>query len=368
MQGIKRIFFGAAAGRRGLTAAALLISLGGAAQQRPDRNTILEFMTGNPDRFSIIFTRNDSTLAEARADTSLPLASTVKVVIAVEYAYQAARGILDPSEMVSLGDLDRFYVPNTDGGAHGKWLGDVKEKVVDGKVPLSEVAAGMISRSSNANTEWLLEKLNPDSVNARVRRLGLQSHTPVYYITSAIFTGKEAYPLLRGRNLQLKLRATPSGSFASHAASIHMKLKADSTYKTITGDLSMDVQKILSDKLPAASARDYHQLMRKLNSRTYFPAEVHAHLDPIMEFLMTNPANAAWLAHAGMKGGSTAFTLSKALYATDKKGNRTELVYFMHNLNPTEAMSLTEAMNDFELNMLTNGAFRNSVGAVTTVK
>jgi D-alanyl-D-alanine carboxypeptidase len=173
--------------------------------------------------------------------------------------------------------------------------------------------------------------------------------------------GKEAYPLLRGRNLQLKLRATPVETFSRYAAAIHEKLKTDSVFKYVTGDLSMDVQKVLSDKLPAASARDYHELMRKFNSRTYFPPEVHGYLDDVMEFLLRNPANAAWLAHAGMKGGSTAFTLSKAMYATDKKGNRTTLTYFMHGLNYLESTTLTAAMNDFELNLLTSEAFRKEL-------
>ena len=77
-----------------------------------------------------------------------------------------------------------------------------------------------------------------------------------------------------------------------------------------------------------------------------------------------NPANRQWLAHAGMKGGSTAFVLTKALYATDKNGNQTELAYFFNNLEPEENVSLQADMNEFELKILTNPAFRDSIQRV----
>lgn len=45
-----------------------------------------------------------------------------------------------------------------------------------------------------------------------------------------------------------------------------------------------------------------------------------------------NSKNKQDFVHFGAKGGSTAFVLNYALYATDKKGNRTEFVVFTNNL------------------------------------
>ena len=52
-----------------------------------------------------------------------------------------------------------------------------------------------------------------------------------------------------------------------------------------------------------------------------------------MEYILENPKNEEKIEHIGMKGGSTAFVLTKALYSTDNKGNKTELAYFFNNLS-----------------------------------
>lgn len=80
-----------------------------------------------------------------------------------------------------------------------------------------------------------------------------------------------------------------------------------------------------------------------------------------MEYILENPANKEWLEHSGMKGGSTAFVLMKALYATDKNGNRTEMAYFLNNLSVLEMTRLQMSMNEFELRILTNKEFREKV-------
>lgn len=64
-----------------------------------------------------------------------------------------------------------------------------------------------------------------------------------------------------------------------------------------------------------------------------------------------------------MKGASTAFVLTKSLYATDKKGNKTELAYFLNNLSTLEMTRLQISMNEFELKILKNKEFRNKIKA-----
>ncbi|PIO47868.1 MAG: hypothetical protein CMR00_07690 [[Chlorobium] sp. 445] len=64
-----------------------------------------------------------------------------------------------------------------------------------------------------------------------------------------------------------------------------------------------------------------------------------------------------------MKGGSTPFVLTKALYATDKKGNKTELAYFLNDLNMIEMVNLLVSANEFELKILTNREFRDKIKA-----
>ena len=79
---------------------------------------------------------------------------------------------------------------------------------------------------------------------------------------------------------------------------------------------------------------------------------------------MENPANRQWLLHAGTKGGSTAWVLTKALHATTKKNTRIELAYFFNNLTEKENGILQSWMNSFELGILSNSVFRKKVGDV----
>mgnify|MGYP001100205832 CR=1 FL=1 len=123
----------------------------------------------------------------------------------------------------------------------------------------------------------------------------------------------------------------------------------------------MNIQRVWSDNLPSSTVEEYVGIMQKINSRTYFSETTQRYLDEVMEFLLENPANRAWLEHSGMKGGSTAFVLTKALYATDIKGNKTELAYFMNDLGFLENTRLQMSMNEFELKVLTSKEFREEV-------
>jgi D-alanyl-D-alanine carboxypeptidase len=328
---------------------------------KPSEQLVLNFIKDNPNKSAIKLIRNDSIIAEKNPNKVMPLASTVKIILAIEYAIQSSEGNLNPNEEVSLEDLEKFYVSNTDGGAHPRWLRSVKEKVIDNKISIREIAKGMIKYSSNANTEWLSQKIGIENINKRIDTLGISDHTEFYYIVSALFVGKEKFPNLKGKELETKLKDLSIEDYIDVTNSIHSKLQKDTTYKKDIGDLGMDIQRIWSNNLPSSTVNEYVGVMKKINSRTYFDAESQKYLDEVMEFLLENPANRKWLEHSGMKGGSTAFVLTKALYATDKKGNRTEMAYFFDDLGVLENTRLQGSMNEFELKILTNKEFRDKV-------
>lgn len=85
---------------------------------------ILQFIKehSESERVSFLINYNREKLGEVNPGNLLPLASTVKIIIAIEYARQAANGKIDPLQEVSLEDLDVFYIPKTDGGAHEAWI------------------------------------------------------------------------------------------------------------------------------------------------------------------------------------------------------------------------------------------------------
>ena len=291
------------------------------------------------------------------------MASTVKIILAIEYAIQSSQGKINPQEKVSIDELSKFYIPNTDGGAHPSWLTSVNGKINDHQISIKEIAKGMIRYSSNANTEWLGNRLGIHNINKRIDSLGVKNHTDFYNIVSALFVGKERFPQLKGKELENKLKSLPIKNYIETTNQIHSKLLTDSVYKNDIGDLGMNIQRVWSDNLPSSTVNEYVEIMRKINTKTYFDVEAQRYLDEVMEGLMENPANRKWLEHAGMKGGSTAFVLTKAFYATDKKGNKTELAYFFNDLDFLENTRLQGSMNEFELKILTNKEFRNKINS-----
>lgn len=345
---------------------ALLLGLFAFTKMKADGNKILQFIKDNPERTSIYWVRNEEVKADWHSDKMMPLASTVKIIVAIEYAEQAAQGKINADEMIPLSDLDQYYAKNTDGGAHPAWLKKNADKIVDDKIAIREIAKGMIMFSSNANTEWLCDYLGIDKVNARLDSLGITDHESIYPIVSSLYVGKELFPDLENKDLEAKLRTLSREDYAAACYKIHEILKNDETqkYRDDQGDLAFNIQRVWSDYLISSTTKTYAAIAKKMNSRTYFSPETHEYLNEVMEVIMQNPKNQTWLQHAGAKGGSTAFVLTYATYATDKKGNTTELVYFFDDLNMFTNMILQKSMNDFNLKILSDENFRKEVAEV----
>jgi len=327
-----------------------------------DENTILQFIEANPNKSAITWYRNDNLMVDRNSKTLMPLASTVKTIIAIEYAHQAANGIIDPDQLIDTSELEAYHVKNTDGGAHKSWLSYRKSGVEDNKVSIRHIAKGMITHSSNANTEWMCTLLGLEKVNARLDSLGIsEDHDEIYHLVSSLFIGKELYPDLSGDQLKQKLYALDYADYIKPTYTIHEKLISDPKYKYNEGDNSLSLQKVWSDRLARSTTYAYASVMKKLNSKSDFDAEVYKYLDEVMEVVMENPRNASWLKHSGSKGGSTASILAEALYATDKKGNTTELAYFFNDLSLLENRRMAKGMNSFNLRLLNNEEFRTKV-------
>lgn len=336
---------------------AITIGIIGIRYFSPNKDRIVNFIKENPDKAAITLIRNNKVIANKNAQRLQPLASTVKIIIAIEYAEQAANGTINPEQRIPLNELDLYYAAHTDGGAHPAWLNYAKQDIVDNTVSIRNIAKGMILFSSNANTEWLQHKLGLDNINKRIEKLGIKNHSDIYYIVSSLFVGKEAFPEFKNQGLQIALEGMPLKNYIATTELIHNKLISDTLYKKNLGDLSMPIQKIWSDNLPASTTEDYAKLMQKFNSKTYFSPKVQTLLNEVMEGLMQSPGNQANLRHAGTKGGSTSFVLTKAFYATDKKGNTTAFSLFLNNLTPIETQQLTESLNDFIVNVLYDETF-----------
>ncbi|WP_313799220.1 serine hydrolase [Cytobacillus sp.] len=337
--------------------------------KKMNANYLIEFIKekAKNENVALSINYNNEKWVGVNETIPLPLASTVKIIIAIEFAQQAADGRIDPKKEVSLQELDLFYVPKTDGGAHEAWLAQLKKDNIMNHVPLSKVAKGMIAFSSNANTDYLIQVLGLENINRVVESIGISNHEPVYPMVGALFIPSR---LMAEKNLTKKeslqeLKQMDMNNYRSLAITIHnnhlSQPLTSQEKQSLIKAMNMECQKIWSDRLTRSTTKDYVSIMKKLNRKEFFNKNVHEHLDPIMEQIMKNPKNGGWLQHAGQKGGSTAFVLTMAMYATDREGNQTEFAFFANDLTLIEQTKLSRVLNEFQLKFLRDTEFQKLV-------
>jgi D-alanyl-D-alanine carboxypeptidase len=332
------------------------------SQQGAD--SLLNFIKQNKSRSSLFLKKNDTVIAKLDENKLMPLARTVKIMVAIEFAKQAAHDIFNKNKNIPLSELDKYYLPNTDGDAYPGWINYERKlgNITNDSVKLIDVARGMIMFSSNANTEYLMDMLGFDNVKNNIRLLGLKQHTVIYPLVASLFIYQNPKKVSEDKILK-EIKKLDNENYARAAFFIHNELKNDSTYKKKfrPQDFTLKMQKEWSNRLPASTTKEYVQVCSILNNRKYFNENTYGILAEVLETLMEKPANKTWLSYAGMKGGSTIFVLTKALYATLKNGTKIEMAYFFNDLTGEENNRLQSWMNDFEIQVLSNENFRKRV-------
>jgi D-alanyl-D-alanine carboxypeptidase len=322
----------------------------------PSEDKIFNYIKEHPNQSAIKIIRNREVIADFNSNKMMILGSTFKIIVAVEYAMQSAEGIIDPNEMVSLSELEKYKAGNTNGGGHELWMESIKNHSKNNKISIREIAKGMIAYSSNANTEWLIEKLGQDNINNCLDELGIKNHSNIYYIVSSIFVAKENSPDLKGKKLANQIKTLSDKEYVEIINRIHNKLKTKEIDKDNIGDeitKNIDLQKVWSDRLPASTVDEYTELMRKINSREYFDSKAQEYLEEVMAWEVDSIFGAPpkYMKYSGMKSGMTAFVLTRAVYTTDDDGNQTEIAYFFNELG-SELFKINMASTKLSLKLL----------------
>ena len=338
-----------------------LLVLGIYLYVKPSPDKIIDLMVNNKKSTALTLFVDDVKIIGHNEHTIIPLASTVKIIVAVEYAEQAVAGDLNPDQLIALADLKKYYIAGSDGGAHPSWLKDVASTITRDSIPLRKVAQGMIKYSSNANTEYLLDLLGVEKVNNRITKLGITDHDEINYIVSALLLEKELYPDMETKEKVIKLRALSPEEYSMETERIHAKIKAEVGVERKLGMMDLKLQRVWSDRLPGSTSKEYAELMRKFNSKSYFKYDVQILLDEVMETAMSHPKSREKYEYVGYKGGSTAFLLTRALYASKKDGTKIEFSYFIDKLNPVQGLTLGDSLKEFEKLLITSEEFRQKV-------
>ncbi|MFI8577811.1 serine hydrolase [Rossellomorea aquimaris] len=323
----------------------------------------------NSKDVSLVIKRNNTTLLSINPHAVIPLASTVKIIIALEYAHQVRHGSITEDDTVSKETLDKFYVKDTDGGAHQSWLESHNFKSV---YTLKEVVIGMMAYSSNANTDYLIKLLGSENINEVPARLELKQHSAVYPIVSALYVPNyiKHKEQLDSNERVNRLVSMSQEEYMKLCYSIQQDMMdgADQPYLQEEVDLDLPLQKNWSDRLPSSSASDYLRIMELINSRTFFDSNMQICIEEVMgHTIMRNEKNRSWLKYAGYKGGSTHYIHTCAAFATDLQGNKTEIVFLSNQLDDFSRKKLNVNLNQFILKVLSDAHFRKKLSLMATI-
>lgn len=344
------------------SATILIIGIVGYFIGRDHPDYVLKHLKSNPQTTSLYVAENGVQIITYQSDIVRPLASTVKILIAVEYAMQIDSGKLTKDRSVSIHDLNRYYYKNTDGNAHENWLTamDREGKVKKNEVTLHDVAKGMITYSSNANTDYLMDLLGIKNINERAKSLALTQHEEVYPIVSALLLPKHiGNASMSEKQLLKKLKEMPMETYRSTAEELSIQMKEGTiNVEELSFDTPMNIQRVWSDRLIGASANDYGKLLTII-SNDELPGEAANIVRDLLEWPMQyNEGNHERFVHLGAKGGSTAFILNDALYAEDHNGDKFEMVLFTDDLNVWQRLMLRNNINSFESKLLGSKEYR----------
>lgn len=284
---------------------------------------IIDYIAKNPSSGSIYVVKNGEVVLNKNADQLMPLASTVKIIVAIEFVKQITSKQIDIDNYINLNELEKYHIKGTDGGAHSSWLQSIKEDelIQNNRVSILEVAKGMIEFSSNANTEYLMHTLGFDNLNKLLKELDLNKHEKLYPFVSSLF-------VIRDHTAQ-ELEKMTKEEYVKLSFDIHKKLKNDDFDKTfIIKNLTKEDIKLFSDFFIQGTTKEYISISEKLNNRDYFLPEEYEYID----YIMTPTYPSKNVLHSGFKGGSTRFILTELFYETYKNGDTFEIALFLNNL------------------------------------
>ena len=298
------------------------------------------------------------------ADTPLVMASTIKTVILAAYEMAVEEGELDPNEKVAIAELEKYHLPQTDGGAHTAGLAslglaagaDGFAKDQTATITLDDIARMMIHNSGNAETDYLTARLGVKRIAETMSAAGLEDHTPFHSIlgiTLAMFNHEA--PLTDAVRRQALVNEAASGNFTSLEALADLYLHdpdwraaqlaymRSEAFTAAAGQMGWDGQVESSQLFPKGTARQYARLMAQIASGRFISAAISARLQQKLESTPADhPMRVLFHHRYGAKDGVTAGVLTLVSYAAPKSGplaGQTRIVVILTNGLPYETWS-----------------------------
>ena len=267
------------------------------------------------------------------ADTPMPLISVAKIITLVAYVEAAAAGELNPLETVPLTELERFYLPNFDLGAHRRAIAELRqeERLIspddNPAVTLAEVPWMMIRHSSNAAADYLHLRLGQTRIEETARALGLGepagSHTaPCSFLGQFLLMANHSRALANDRAALAAYLDDPAAygrdvalladAYAGQAAF----RAAEAAWRERNRRPSIDTQRFFAAELaPRGTARAYAALMARLAQNGLSNADSSFQARRYLEWPNQFEANVSWASNVGYKNGALPGVLTTVYYA-----------------------------------------------------
>ena len=311
-----------------------------------DDDSVLDFILEHPDDVAIYCVNEndpDNNVLH-NVDERFPLASTYKVVVLAEVARQYDIGLLDFDESIPVDDLNVYWSPYLDGGAHQQWL-ESTEIDEDGNVTLRDVAYGMIAFSSNANTDYLIRRLGAENFVELYDLLGLENTD----LPESTYLG---LMLMRGNQETGAFDITNPDMLDDDALFAEMRrledaFTASEEWREDYNNYLLDYSGELSDLLqtqadyygeygPRASASDIVSVLTAIYDENVFSADATQFLDDILGGIFdTNPDNQEVYEIIATKGGSLSGILTSVWYVDPVGLSPYNVAIFYRNI-PTD--------------------------------
>lgn len=320
---------------------------------KKNKYDLLSYLEKNMDKLSITLKENGEDTVALNAEEKFPLASTLKIIIAFNFVKDVTNNKISITDRVELNKIDKFYIPDTDGGAHPNWKKSLNNS---SEASLLEIAKGMMQFSSNACTDYLISKIGIDVINQSIKGLKL-NHDKITYLTPPILI--PGY-LSDRRSVALnKLEKMDEKSYQELSQELFEKMKANETVKLeeiASKMLNQKMQLLLTNKTASSTTKQYADLMFKLGKELLTQKEKEL----FSEILIGKNSKDDGDDYFWFKGGSTMFVLTSALYR-ESKNTTVSVSLFIKDDTGGELYWIRNILSNFVESIATDLEFREKV-------
>lgn len=321
---------------------------------RKNKYDLLKFIKKNKDKLSITLIENGRITLEHKATKKLPLASTMKIIIAYSFVKEVGKRKLNLNELIEISNLNNYFIEDTDGGAHKKWLNTLS---ADNEVTLLDVTKGMMHYSSNACTDFLIDKIGVNVINHYIQQLNVD-HDPINFITPSMLL--PAYISDSITESTRIIKDMPLDRYQDLTKNVFDIMKNDETKSEALKHnlhknqlLSLETQKALTYRTPKSTTKEYARLMHRLGNELFNAEEKKL----FSYLLLGNSIKQNDDKYFWFKGGATPFILTSALYK-ESKTESLSLSLFIEDKNASDSYWMRTVFNSFVISIVSDIEFR----------